>query len=219
LVRNLYSEDEYILLSRPISVLCLPVVKQTELVGALYLENNLTPRAFTSDRVAVLELVASQAAISLENANLYSDLQRNEAFLAEAQGISHTGSFGWLLPSENIYWSEETYNILEYDRAAKPTSESVLQRIHPDDRVDVQQILDRAVKECANFDIEHRLLMPDGRVKHVHVLARALKIFKHDGAYWCAVAPLEKFLLTRVRRAETVHRLCPGGKRVVELRK
>ena len=58
------------------SVLCLPIVKQTKLVGALYMENNLTSGAFTSDRLAVLELLASQAAISLENATLYSDLQR-----------------------------------------------------------------------------------------------------------------------------------------------
>jgi GAF domain-containing protein len=174
--RNLYSEDEYVRQKHPRSVLCLPIVKQTKLVGALYLENNLTPRAFTSDRVAVLELLASQAAISLENANLYSELQRSEASLAEGQSISHTGSFGWMLPSENIYWSEETYNILEYDRATKPTLESVLQRIHPDDRSQVQQTLDRAVRESANFNIEHRLLMPDRRVKHVHVLARALKI-------------------------------------------
>ena len=57
-------------------MLCLPIVKQTKLVGALYLENNLTPYAFTSSRVAVLELLASQAAISLENARLYSDLQQ-----------------------------------------------------------------------------------------------------------------------------------------------
>src|SRR6202041_3119990 len=81
--RNLYSEDEYVLQRRPRSVLCLPIVKQTKLVGALYLENNLTPRAFTSDRVEVLELLAAQAAISLENAGLYSDLHRSEAFLAE----------------------------------------------------------------------------------------------------------------------------------------
>ena len=77
-VRNVYSEDEYVRQRRPRSVLCLPIVKRTKLVGALYLENNLTPCAFTSDRVAVLELLASQAAISLENARLYSDLQRNE---------------------------------------------------------------------------------------------------------------------------------------------
>ena len=66
-------------------MLCLPIVKQTKLVGALYLENNLTPRAFTSDRVAVLELLASQAAISLENARLYADLQRSEQELRAAE--------------------------------------------------------------------------------------------------------------------------------------
>jgi PAS domain S-box-containing protein len=203
-VRDLYSEDEYIRLRRPRSVLCLPVVNQTKLVGALYLENNLTPRAFTSNRVAVLELLASQAAISLENANLYSDLQRNEAFLAEAQNISHTGSFGWLLPSENIYWSEETYNILEYDRATKPTVESVFQRVHPDDRVRVQQTLDRAVKESADFDLEHRLLMPNGRVKHVHVLARALKITTGGFEFVGAVTDVTERMLAeeKIRQSE-----------------
>jgi PAS domain S-box-containing protein len=177
-VGNLYSEDEYVRQKRPRSVLCLPIVEQTKLVGALYLENNLTPGAFTSDRVAVLELLASQAAISLENANLYSDLQRSEAFLAQGQSISHAGSFGWSVLSGEIYWSEETYNIFESDRAARParpTFESALQRIHPDDRNLVLQTLDRATSEKTDFDIEHRLLMPDGRVKHIHVLARALK--------------------------------------------
>ena len=179
---NLYSEDEYIRQKRPRSVLCLPIVKQTKLVGAFYLENNLTPCAFTSDRVAVLELLASQAAISLENASLYSDLHRSysdlhrsEAFLAQGQSISQTGSVGWNVLSREIYWSEETYNIFEHDRAAKPTLELVLQRIHPDDRDLVQQALDQASKARTDFDFEHRLLMPDGRVKHLHVLGRALK--------------------------------------------
>ena len=73
---NAYSKDEYIRRKRSRSILCLPIVKQAKLVGVLYLENNLTPRAFTPDRVTVLQLLASQAAISLENAGLYSDLQR-----------------------------------------------------------------------------------------------------------------------------------------------
>ena len=174
-VRNLYSEDEYVRAKRARSVLCLPIVKQTTLVGALYLENNLTPRAFTSDRVAVLELLASQAAISLENASLYSDLQRSEAFLAQGQSISHTGSFGWNVSSGEIYWSEETYKIFEYDRAVKPTLESILPRIHPEDRDRVQQTRDRMLEVRANVDIEHRVLMPDGSVKYLHVLARALE--------------------------------------------
>ncbi len=70
-IRNLYSDDEYVQEKRPRSVLCLPIVKQTKLVGALYFENNLAPWAFTSDRVAILELLASQAVISLENASLF----------------------------------------------------------------------------------------------------------------------------------------------------
>ncbi|MGA3346489.1 MAG: AAA family ATPase, partial [Terracidiphilus sp.] len=72
---HVYSKDEYIRRKRCKSALCLPIVKQKKLVGALYLENNLTPRVFTPDRVTVLHLLASQAAISLENAALYTDLQ------------------------------------------------------------------------------------------------------------------------------------------------
>ena len=297
-IANLYSDDEYVRTKRARSLLCLPIVEQTKLVGALYLENNLTPCAFTSDRVAVLELLASQAAISLENATLYSDLQReeqnfrlivdtvpgflctmtargevefvnqgildytgltleeladwrplihpddlemvmarwtrsvetghpydiehrirgvdgvyrwfhvrglplrdregrivrwynlitdiderrktheklqrSEAFLAQGQNISHTGSFGWSVVSGEIYWSEETYNIFGDNQAFKPTLELISQRIHPEDRDLVQQTLDNAINEKTDFDIEHRLLMRDGGVKHLHVLARAL---------------------------------------------
>src|SRR6266851_4829785 len=102
-------------------------------------------------------------------------LQRSETFLAEAQNISHTGSFGWNVLSGEIYWSEETYNIFEHDRAVKPTLELAFQRIHPDDRDLVQQTIDRASEERANLDFENRLLMPDGSLKHLHVLARASK--------------------------------------------
>ena len=196
-VGNLYSEDEYVRAKRARSVLCLPIVKQTKLIGALYLENNLTPCVFTSDRVAVLEMLASQAAISLENANLYSELQRSEAFLAQGQSISHTGGFGWNVSSGEIYWSEETYKIVEYDRAVKPTLELVFQRIHPDDRDLVQQTLDRATEARANLDFEHRLLMPDGSVKYVHVLARALETSSGNLEYVGAVTDV-----TAARRAE-----------------
>jgi predicted ATPase/GAF domain-containing protein len=196
-VRNLYSEDEYVRTKRPRSVLCLPIVKQAKLIGALYLENNLTPRAFTSDRVDVLDVLASQAAISLENASLYSDLQRSEAFLAQGQSISHTGGFGWNVSSGEIYWSEETYKIVEYDRAVKPTLELVFQRIHPDDRDLAQQTLDRATEARANLDFGHRLLMPDGSVKYVHVLARALETSSGNLEYVGAVTDV-----TAARRAE-----------------
>jgi PAS domain S-box-containing protein len=194
---KLFSEDEYVRQKRTKSVLCLPIVKQTKLVGALYLENNLTPRAFTSDRVAVLELLASQAAISLENASLYSDLQRSEAFLAQGQSISHTGSFGWNVSNGEIYWSEESYNIFGYDPAIKPTLELIFQRIHPDDRDLVQQTIDHAAGARATFDLEHRLLMPDGSVKHLHALAPALESSSGDLEYVGSVTDV-----TAARQAE-----------------
>ena len=74
--QNPFSDDGYVLLRRPRSVLCLPLVRQRESIGVLYLENNLAPRVFTPDRLAVLELLASQAAISLRNAHLYADLRQ-----------------------------------------------------------------------------------------------------------------------------------------------
>src|SRR5580693_8674253 len=102
-------------------------------------------------------------------------LRRSEAFLAQGQTLSHTGSFGWSVLSGEIYWSEETYKIFEHDRVTKPTLEWAMQRIHPDDRDRVQQTRDRASEAGADFDLENRLLMADGSVKYVHVVGRALK--------------------------------------------
>ena len=103
------------------------------------------------------------------------ELQRSEAYLAEAQRLSHTGSFGWDVSSGKLYWSEETFRIFKCDRADQPTVEFVLQRTHPDDRACVQQIIDRAAQERKDLDFEHRLLMPNGSVKYVHVVGHALK--------------------------------------------
>src|SRR6201997_3712824 len=99
--------------------------------------------------------------------------QRSEAYLAEAQRLSHTGSFGWKVSTGEIIWSEETYRIFQYDKTTTPTVESVLQRVHPEDEALVKRIIGRASQDGKDFDFEHRLLMPDGSVKHVHVVARA----------------------------------------------
>ncbi|MGH8514836.1 MAG: GAF domain-containing protein, partial [Gammaproteobacteria bacterium] len=93
--QNPFSADEYFHEKRARSVLCLPLVKQRALIALLYLENNLAARIFTSARLKVLNVLASQAAMSLENSLLYHDLAESEAYLAEAQSLSRTGSFGW----------------------------------------------------------------------------------------------------------------------------
>jgi transcriptional regulator with GAF, ATPase, and Fis domain len=177
-VPSLFSADDYVAAHRVRSLLCLPLMKHGTLVGALYLENTSASHVFTPSRIELLTLLAAQAAISLENARLYSDLREAQAYLAEAQRLSTTGSFGWKPASGEIVWSEETHRIFDLDRDTKPTLEFVVSRTHPEDRESVQQLIDRATREGKDWDLEHRLLMPDGAVKHLHIVAHAV----HDEA-------------------------------------
>jgi len=101
-------------------------------------------------------------------------IRRSEAYLAEAQKLSHTGSFGWRPDSGEIVWSDETYRIFEYDRSEKPTLDMVMQRIDPQDRFLAQQITERVSTTGEDIEHECRLLMPSGPIKHVHVRAHAL---------------------------------------------
>ena len=117
---------------------------------------------------------------------LYRELQRKETYLAEAQLLSHTGSFAWDVSSGKIHWSLETFRIFGYALESEPTIEAVIQRTHPEDRPSVQQLLERVSREREEFDLEHRLLMPDGSVKYLHVVGRpstdALDRFEFVGA-------------------------------------
>jgi len=87
------------------------------------------------------------------------ELRRREAYLAEAQRLSHTGSFGWKPDSGEIVWSNETYRIFEYDNTLRPTIDSVVQRAHPQDRELAQQVTDRASRTGTDFEHEYRLLL------------------------------------------------------------
>jgi PAS domain S-box-containing protein len=296
---NPFSEDVYIRQRHAKSILCFPLINQAKLIGLLYLENNLAPNVFTPARVTVLKLLASQAAISLENTSLYRDLkerearirrlvdanivgifiwnldgeiieaneaflrivgynredfisgrlrwtdltpaewrdgdelaiaelkatgtiqpfekeyfrkdgnrvpvligaaifegsetegvafvldlserkrgeealQRSEAYLAQAQRLSQTGSFWWKVSSGELIWSDEAFRIMGYDRTMRPSVELVFKRVHPEDIQMVQQMFSRAAREGTNMDFEHRLLTPDGSVKHVHVMVEAV---------------------------------------------
>jgi predicted ATPase/signal transduction histidine kinase/CheY-like chemotaxis protein len=214
--QNAFSADEYICGNRVRSVLCLPLIKQATLIGVLYLENNLAPRVFTPARSAVLKLLASQAAISLENAYLYTDLwqenserrraedalRRSEAYSAEAQNLSHTGSFGWNTNSGEIWWSAETFRIFEFEQGNQPNLARAIQQTHPQDRAFLEQALDRARQEKKDFDLEYRLLMPDGSVKHLRVVARA--VADHSGNLEFVGAVMD---ITGRKRAEEAQRV------------
>jgi len=114
-------------------------------------------------------------AIDIEERHRAEDaLRRSEAYLAEAQRLSNTGSFGWCVSTGEILWSEETFRIFQYDRTTIPTMELILQRVHPEDAAQVKQTIESATLKGENFEHEYRLVMPDDSIKHVHVVAHAL---------------------------------------------
>src|SRR5258705_7248179 len=126
-----------------------------------------------SDENELLRSVALQNASSILAARRRAE-RRSEAYLAEAQRLSHSGSFGWKPSTDEIIWSEETFRIFEYDRTTTPSVELILQRVHPEDLASVKQIIEHASQDGKDFEHEFRLVTADGRVKDVNVVAHAL---------------------------------------------
>jgi len=133
---------------------------------------DFTHRVFAtgSDEIARLGTVFNEMVVKLQE--LYRELQRRESYLAEAQLLSHTGSFGWNVSSGEIYWSDETYRIFEFEPKTKMTLESIVQRTHPEDRQAVENLIERVSRERTEFDFGHRLLMTDGSTKYLRVVGR-----------------------------------------------
>jgi PAS domain S-box-containing protein len=134
-------------------------------------------------------------------------IRRSEAYLAEAQRLSHTGSFGWRPDTGEIVWSDETYRTFEYDSSVKPTIDSVVQRVHPEDRADVREVIDRAFAGATDFEHAYRLLLPGGRVKHVHAIAHALQDTPGNREFVGAVTDITE----RKTSEERVRRLVEAG--------
>ena len=121
------------------------------------------------DEIARLGSVFNDMIVRVQE--LYRELQRRETYLAEAQKLSHTGSFSWTVSTGELRWSEETFRIFQYDRTTKPAVELILKRIHPEDAVCVKRAIENASLNGNDFELECRLLMPDHSVKFVHVVS------------------------------------------------
>jgi signal transduction histidine kinase/tetratricopeptide (TPR) repeat protein len=168
-------DDAYVRRNRPRSVLCLPIFRRATPIGALYLENNLTPGAFTPGAVAVLEFLASQAAIWLDNARLYSDLRRKEAWLKEAQHLSLTGSFYWRADLDVVEFSEQMFRMYELPPGERVTLDLLATRIHPDDVALIEETIGLARRGEMDLEYGFRATMPGGAVKHFHLVAHGVR--------------------------------------------
>ena len=113
--QNPFAADEYFRAHQARSILCLPLLKQTRLVGLLYLENSLTPHAFTPARMAVLKLLASAAAISMENTRLYSDLEDREARIRRLVEANILGILTWNVDGAILTSNEAFLRMVQYD--------------------------------------------------------------------------------------------------------
>lgn len=182
---HVYAGDEYFRDRLIRSVLCLPLVKQGEVVGVLYLENNLAPGVFTSSRTAVLELLAGQAAISLENARLYAELteenarrkeieaalRTSKATLALGQRISQSGSFRWDPDTDESQWSDELFAVWGLPVTTVAPSLPVLEKmIHPEDLQAFSSMLSHALRHSSAFGHTFRIIRPNGLIRHIELL-------------------------------------------------
>ena len=107
-----------------------------------------------------------------EHELLTQELRRREAYLAEAQRLSHTGSFGWNVSTDEHFWSDETFRIFEFDPSSKVSLQMILECVHPQDMPSVKMAIAAATR-ADGIDLESRLLMPDGRIKYLHVVGKA----------------------------------------------
>jgi PAS domain S-box-containing protein len=134
-----------------------------------------TPNRPTHEQQNLIAQFTHLASIAIDRVRSEAALRQSEAFLAKAQRLSATGTFYWRVSTDEVIWSDEIYRILEVPSILRPNFNSLHSRIHPDDVSIHKEIIRRQRRNGGDFEHEHRLLMPDGSVKHVHLVAHAIK--------------------------------------------
>ncbi|RZT29264.1 trifunctional serine/threonine-protein kinase/ATP-binding protein/sensor histidine kinase [Cupriavidus agavae] len=187
---NPFVSDPYFADRANCSAICIPLIRQNEAVGALYLENRLVRDGFTVAHTRVLELIAVQAAISLHTARLYdnllaenerrrrveADLRTSEATLAMGEKVSQSGSWRWDLQRDEFTCSTELLRLFELESAEGPIRfDNFLDRMHPEDRDGVKQLVDAAIPRMESLHVDHRLIRKDGSVRYVVAVGKPLQ--------------------------------------------
>jgi PAS domain S-box-containing protein len=132
------------------------------------------PRSPSPAEIRALEMATHLAGIAIERKLTQEQLQRSEAYLAEAQRLSHTGSWAWAPGTgELTYWSEECYRVLGFDpHGGQPRFETFFQRIHPDDQAKFWETSEAAAREKVGFEKDYRIVHPSGEIRDIHTVGR-----------------------------------------------
>ena len=133
------------------------------------------PHRPSEHELRLFDLYARQAADVIARKRAEERLRRSEAYLAEAQGLSHTGSWAWNVVTGEVFWSQEHFRIFGLDsEKATPTYEMFFQTVHPEDRTATKDNFERAVHERSACETEYRIVRPDGMIRHIHSISHPL---------------------------------------------
>jgi PAS domain S-box-containing protein len=166
---------------------------------AIYYDQPGPPRALHQNVVERFKHIAS---IAIERMQNDAALKRSEAFLAETRRITSTGGFTKRVATGEILWSDEVYRIFDFDPAAPLTLERIKSRVHPEDLLSFQDMLDRQHRG-SDYEHDYRLQMPDGSVKYLHVVAHASRDQDGELVYIAAVQDVTQRRLSEEALAKT----------------
>jgi PAS domain S-box-containing protein len=179
--KNPFSGDRYLRSLKSRSVFCHPLIEQGILVGELYLENNQTAGVFDRDRLTVLELLASQAAISLESAQLYTELWEENSERAKAEEAlraseermnlaaeaANLGMWAWEIANDDIWTTAKCRTLFGFGPDEAVDLRRFVERVHSEDRKPILEAMRRSLESGSEYDVEYRLAMPDGSTRWI----------------------------------------------------
>jgi PAS domain S-box-containing protein len=163
---------------------------------AIYQQKPGSPTPLQQGLIAQVTHIAS---IAIERAQGEAALKRSEAFLADGQRLSLTGSFSWRVGTDEITWSEQLYRIYEFEIGTPLTLELIRTRVHPEDvsLLEKMKMIERAGGDSDDFEWRYRLLMPDDSIKYLHAVGHAIRDQNGQLEYIAAVQDV-----TEQRRSE-----------------
>lgn len=228
-----FSQDNYLVASGA-AVMCVPMFRQAQMVGVLYLENRLMPDVFTAEHSRIVAMLGAQAAVSLETARLYAELmdeniqrrkiekqlRASQTSLMLGEKISNTGTWHWLMEPDVQYISDEYKRIMGLPDEQTTTSMAEFQRrVHPDDIQCLKALIDTQSSQGLIMQAEFRIIRDDGECRYIKGIGEAVDNWPETREYFGTLtditsqrmsedaARIAQAELARVARATTVGQL------------
>ncbi|XXN64702.1 trifunctional serine/threonine-protein kinase/ATP-binding protein/sensor histidine kinase [Enterobacter ludwigii] len=228
-----FSQDNYLVASGA-AVMCVPMFRQAQMVGVLYLENRLMPEVFTAEHSRIVSMLGAQAAVSLETARLYAELveeniqrrkiekqlRASQTSLMLGEKISHTGTWHWHLAPDIQLISDEYKRIMGLPAGQVSTSMAEFQRrVHPDDILCLKALIETSVANGVSMQAEFRIIRDDGECRYIKGIGEPVENWPDVAEYFGTLTDITaqrqsedavriaQAELARVARATTVGQL------------